>query len=345
MTITGKRRVGPVGAAVGLAAVVLAVASGCTGSATANSGSMSSSSSSSSSSAEGTAAPAAAGNAAQSGADAASGPNAGTGNALAGKPKPGEAVAPAVHSVVYTASVSLRIDVAATGRGDEADQAAEAKAVNQAAVRVRALAGPDGYVSASEGSGDTVSITLRVPPTGYRQVLTGLAGLGTVTQQTEKAQDVTGALVDLTSRMETMKASVARVRLLLSRADKVGDVIAIESELTKREADLESLERQQAALAGQVALSTVTVAVTAQVGGTEPPPVAAARTGFLGGLSSGWHALTGFLGGVAVLLGTLLPFLPFAAVVAVVWVLLARRQRRLTTIRSTRVAGGPRDAD
>lgn len=333
----GVRAAGP----VGLILVVLALASACTS----TSSTSAASSSSSSSSSLDAAAPAEA-NAAAAAPDATggSGASSGTGGGPTGKPGAGAVVAAPVRSVIMTASVSLRLDVAGTGRGAEADQAAVLTAVNQAAVRVRSLAGPDGYVSASDGSGSAVSITLRVAPTGYRQVFAGLDALGTITQQTEKADDVTGALVDLTSRMQTMKASVDRVRLLLSKADKVGDVIAIESELTKREADLESLERQQAALAGQVGLSTITVAMTAAIAGSEPVAAARARSGFLGGLADGWHALTGFLGGVAVVLGAVLPFLPFVALAGLIWLTLARRQRRLNEVRSARIATGPGDA-
>lgn len=322
---------------IGLGLVVLTLASACTSASNSAAGASSSSSQEATGPAQQ--------NAAAAGSDATgSDVPAGTSSGPAGKLGIDAAAVAPVHSVILTASVSLRVDVAGTGRGPAADQAAALTAVNQAAVRVRSLAGPDGYVSASDGSGAAATITLRVAPTGYRQVFTGLAALGTITQQTEKAADVTGALVDLTSRMETMKASVARVRLLLSRADKVGDVIAIESELTKREADLESLERQQAALAGQVALSTITVAITGAVAGSDAVGVAAARSGFLGGLTDGWHALTTFLGGVAVVLGAVLPFLPFVALAGVIWLALARRQRRSNEVRSARVATGPGDA-
>jgi hypothetical protein len=126
-----------------------------------------------------------------------------------------------------------------------------------------------------------------------------------------------------------MKASVDRIRVLLAKADKIGDVIAIESELTQREADLESLENRQAALKNQVALSTIAVTITA----TTPVTVAAVTEqarpqGFLAGLSAGWHALLSFGTGLGALIGALLPFLPLIAVAAVVAIWVARRRRR-----------------
>lgn len=55
-----------------------------------------------------------------------------------------------------------------------------------------------------------------------------------------------------------------------------------------------------------------------------------ARGGFVGGLESGWNALVGFVGGLLVALGALLPWAVALGVPAllVVW-LLRRRGRRV----------------
>ena len=74
---------------------------------------------------------------------------------------------------------------------------------------------------------------------------------------------MTGQVVDVNSRVDSMTASVARVRALLAQATSIADVISIESELSVREANLESLQQQQAALGGQVALSTISLSITA----------------------------------------------------------------------------------
>ena len=51
-------------------------------------------------------------------------------------------------------------------------------------------------------------------------------------------------------------------------------MISIESELAPREANLESLQQQQAALTGQVALSTISLSLTAVTdSGTSVQPV------------------------------------------------------------------------
>ena len=219
------------------------------------------------------------------------------------------------------------------GKDDAATSEALTAAASAAAVKVRALApGTGGYVSASDGGGTTISVTLRVPAASYDAVMNGLAGIGEVTARTEKTDDVTDEMVDVTSRIATMKASVARIRALLAKADKIGDVIAIESELTQREADLESLENRQTALANQVALSTIAVTITA----TQVTAAAVTQPrragGFVSGLSNGWHALLSFATGLGAVLGALLPFLPLiaAAVALAIWIARKRRRPQVT---------------
>lgn len=237
--------------------------------------------------------------------------------------------APDGRQVIRTASVTVEI-----GRARTEDRAADdtglAAAVAEAAVKVRALAGAEGYVASSESSGSVASISLRVPASSYESVMKALRGVGTVTSSEEKAQDVSAKLVDVGSRIETMKASVTRVRALLARAEKISDVVALESELEQRESDLDSLLRQQSALSGQVALSTITVVVQGRLtgvlvaGDTEPEQ----RSGFLAGLHQGWNAFTDFLGGAGQVIGALLPFLPLIAILGLAAYWLIRRGRR-----------------
>ena len=120
-----------------------------------------------------------------------------------------------------------------------------------------------GFQSSADGGGSQMTVTLRVPADQYDAVVDKLAALGEVTERTESSQDVTAQVVDVNSRVESMTASVARVRALLAQATNIADVISIESELSVREANLESLQQQQAALSGQVAMSTISLALTA----------------------------------------------------------------------------------
>jgi hypothetical protein len=262
---------------------------------------------------------------------------AGKGDSSAGGnklPNIGAGVDAADRQVIRTANVTLNVVVVSTNTGAADDQKAEQDAVDAALTRVRDIPSGAGYVSAAEGRGLTQSITLRVPADGYNSAMDLLVGIAPIVSRQETTQDVTSQMIDITSRMETMTASVNRVRALLSKADKIGDVIAIESELTSREADLESLQRQQAALSGQTSLSTITVVVQGSITGVKPivkpkpPAPPAARSGFLGGLANGWDAVRKLVHGGLTVVGTLIPFLPLVLILVIGAVIWRRRVRR-----------------
>jgi hypothetical protein len=309
-------------AAIGAAAVAVLIGiAGCTTSA--NNASMSS---------EAAATTAAGGSADQAGAAAPT--NAGGAAGPAGK-EPGltaTQLGQDSRSVIRTATATLTVSAQSAGKGDADDDRLLTRAVADATVRVQALAGGQGYVAAVDSSGGTSSVTLRVPANGYAAVIDALPGIGAVDSLKEQAQDVTAQLADVAGRVDTLRAGVAAVRALLTKADKIADVIALESELTTREADLESLLRQQAALSDQVALSTVTVVVQGSLlpVGTAPATEPAPQNGFAKGLHAGWTGLTHFLSGAATVLGGVLPFLPVVLVVGVAVLLVRRwnRQRR-----------------
>jgi hypothetical protein len=185
-----------------------------------------------------------------------------------------------------------------------------------------------GYAGQEDDQSRQASFTLQVPQAHLDGVLAQLSRLGRQTSRTEQAQDVTDEMVDVRSRLATQQVSVNRVRALMDRATSIANVVSIEGELTKREADLESLEQQQAELAGQVAMSSVTVQlsqVTTLVAATTPGP-----GGFVGGLVAGWHAFLGALGVLLIVLGAVLPFVVvLGGVGAAVWWLV--RRRRSTT--------------
>lgn len=245
------------------------------------------------------------------------------------------AVPPTGREVILTATLAVTLTVPPVAVTDDpakdaqgnSDARREAVAQTAGAVRGAATAA-GGYVSGADGGGSTMTITVRVPAEQYTAVVDKVAALGVLGSRSETSQDVTAEIVDVNSRVQSMTASVARVRALLAQATGIGDVIAIESELASREADLESLQRQQASLAGLVALSAVTVTLTAVTDSPTAVP-ADSPSGFVAGLTSGWNALLGLLAGIGTVLGAVLPFLPVvAALVVAGWWMLRRARRR-----------------
>ena len=183
------------------------------------------------------------------------------------------------------------------------------KASDEAA---RLIANVGGLVESEERSdaGDyaVATLQLRVPPEAFDATVGRLAALGEERSRRFGRQDVTDQVVDLESRLSSQQASVDRVRALLGQADNLGEVVQVEAELTRRTADLESLQARLAALTTQVDLSTVTLHLLTQ--DSEPSPADAGPLGFRDGLRDGWAAVVAIGHGVGRAAGALLPFSP-----------------------------------
>jgi Domain of unknown function (DUF4349) len=195
-----------------------------------------------------------------------------------------------------------------------AEVTVEAKDVTAAADKAKQLvAAAKGVVFSEEATSDPddlgsarIRVTFKVPPEEFDGVVRALGRLGTQRSSTTSTEDVTDQVVDVEARIRSQQESVTRVRALLGQAKTLGEVVQVESELTRRVADLEALQSRQKALAAQVATSTVTLHLSG-------PGVASADLdpsgGFLAGLESGWRAFVTSVNLALLVLGALLPFL------------------------------------
>lgn len=201
-----------------------------------------------------------------------------------------------------------------------ADPAAGARDVRAAAVAA------GGFVAQEQSGEDSGWMVLRVPAVALDRLVEQVSTFGTVTDRSTAVVDATEEVVDLDARVASQQASVARVRVLLAEATSIGDVVAIESELARREADLDSLTGRLTALRDQVAFSTLTVALRGPAAGVDdddPAPV-----GFPEGLGAGWAGLLALGAGTGAVLGFVLPFVPVLAVLAGIAWLVTRGVRR-----------------
>ena len=258
-----------------------------------------------------------AGNPSAPGAPAANGGNAQAGNA-AGKPTLPQA--DTGRSIIYTGSMTVRVT----------DVNAKASELTSLAI------GAGGLVSADErqsNDGKSVAtITVRIPAARFTDVLNQISKLGKEESRQVSTQDVTATVIDLNARIQSQQASVDRVRALLARAQSIADITSIESELARREADLESMEAQQRNLADLTALSTIAVTLLGPEAAAPEPPKPA-ESGFLGGLKRGWHALSASVGVLLTILGAVLPFAVVLGIPA--WALLLWLRRRARRAHAT----------
>ncbi|WP_432507441.1 DUF4349 domain-containing protein, partial [Kineococcus arenarius] len=177
--------------------------------------------------------------------------------------------------------------------------------------------------ASTAGAGAAPAGVLRVPGERLPRVLDDVAALGRQVERTTTATDVTAEVADVDIRVASAQAVLATFRARLPQATTIPDVLVLEGEIARRQADLEALQARQRALADQVSLATVEVSLgeDAAAAGT-----AAGPGGFTGGLAAGWDALLGVLGAAAVVLGVVLPFAVPAAALALLVLSLRRRR-------------------
>jgi hypothetical protein len=219
------------------------------------------------------------------------------------------------RSLVRTAEITVRVphsqDV-----GSVADHAAAI------------AAGVNGAVFSDDrttGTSARATLVLTVPPNSLTTVLTSLSKLGVEVGRQLSTDDVTTQVADVNARLTSATASITRLDELFIRASKVGDIIALESELATREADKESLQAQQKALASETQTAKITLELV-----TKTAAVAVHhhhQNAVVHAISRGWHHFTDF---GTWLIGALAAIVPFSVLVLVLfslWIGLGRVRR------------------
>ncbi|MFF0063296.1 DUF4349 domain-containing protein [Streptomyces sp. NPDC005279] len=160
-------------------------------------------------------------------------------------------------------------------------------------------------------------VVLRVPQEKYDAVLAELAGVGKLLSRKADAKDVTDQVVDVESRIATQRASVNRVRVLMDRADKLSDVVTLERQLSSRQAELESLLAQQAALRDRTTLATITLSLSENE--DKGRRAEDDGPGFLDALGGGWHALVTAALWIGIAIAAVAPWVAAFALLYAVW--------------------------
>ena len=177
--------------------------------------------------------------------------------------------------------------------------------------------------SRNDHSGTTnpsVDLTLRIPADKVDSVLADIDEMGVVESKSINADDVTAQRVDLDARIKALQTSVDRLLDLMSRATSTADLLAAETSLTERQAELDSIRAQRAALGDQIAYATISVDLASE------PSVS--RGGFMGAVHQGWRALVTVAVGFSQLIGFLLPWSPVLLVLGGAFFWLVRKAQR-----------------
>lgn len=170
-------------------------------------------------------------------------------------------------------------------------------------------------------------VVVTVPTAKYAAFLDEAVRLGRVLYQSENTDDVTQQHIDLQARLGNLKAEQARLRQLFAKASNVRDMLAVESELTRVQGDIESLQGQITYLERQAARATVTLELT------EPQPIVSPTGtdwGVKTALTDSVRAFVTTLNTLIVLLGPLVAIVIFVGlpVWLVVWLVVRWMRRR-----------------
>jgi hypothetical protein len=218
------------------------------------------------------------------------------------------------RAIIYTGSITVRV-----------------KDVGAAAAQATSIAtGSGGFVGGDKRSSNDsyaeATIVLRVPAPKFGAVVDQLAKLGDQQQRDITTEDVTEEALDLDARISSQRARVDSGRRLLAQAKSLSDLVMLEGELAKREADLASLEAKKRRMDDLTALSTITVTLLAPQ--AEVVTEDDDEIGFMTGLKAGWTGLVGALVLLLTIVGLLLPWLIVIVPVVLGTVWLARRHHR-----------------
>jgi hypothetical protein len=126
-----------------------------------------------------------------------------------------------------------------------------------------------GYISSSSRSGEGeylyLSVTLRVPAAEFSAVMASLRSEGEVLYEDIYSYEVTMQVLDLEARLENLRASEDAFLKLLDRAQTVADVVAVQSELSRIQGDIESFEAQLSGVKDQVEMASVMLSLSLPV--------------------------------------------------------------------------------
>lgn len=231
---------------------------------------------------------------------------------------PGNATAENARKVIYNADVTL--------------ESTDFDAAQQAVLEAVETHG--GYLSHSDLSGSAedqdrfLHLTVRVPATEYRSLLTALGNSANLLNASESADDITADYIDVQARLTALEAQRDRLNELADQAQTTADLLEIESQLSDVQYQIESYTQQQRWMDDQVDYSTVEVSLSEVKALTPETPAGfleQAGRAFL----DGWDAFSLFLKGLVLTVIYLWPVLVIAAVIVVVlWKTRPARQAR-----------------
>jgi hypothetical protein len=174
-----------------------------------------------------------------------------------------------------------------------------------------------------DGALGQVTLTLRIPSSTFTATLDELKELGRDISVETSTNDVTTQTQDLDARIAVLNTSVDRLLGLLASAATTSELIEVETALSARQGELDSLQTQRRYLTDQVTMATLTLTLMSEA---EAP--AQVPDTFWDSLMAGLAAFAGFFTAAFLGLGYAVPWLLLFGALIGAFVIVRRRRRR-----------------
>ena len=215
--------------------------------------------------------------------------------------------------IIRTGYLSLSVDSPA----DTADQITEI--VEAAGGRI---ASRSDYTPVDYGQPSSY-LEARIPYEVLDATVASLQELGDVQEVSLNTVDVSLQKVDLDARIQVLEAAITRLNELLAEAATTSDLISVESALSERQAELDSLQSQRDYLSDQTLFATLSISLITPENATPADP-----DGFLDGIIRGWESILAFFAGAIVWAGIAVPWLGLLGLVILLGIVVRRIRRR-----------------
>lgn len=199
------------------------------------------------------------------------------------------------QQIIQSASVTLRVDDIAASATEIANYV---ESINGRIDSRNEYRNPD---SSEITSAD---LMVKVPSDQLDAALERLKTFGNLEGFSKSASDVTLQVIDLDARIASLESSITNLQKLLDDAASVADLLAAETALSDRQAELDSLKSQRTYLADQIDLSAIWVNLVPKRALDAVAPI-----GFIAGIETGWNAIVDFAGNLTTWAGLALPWL------------------------------------
>jgi hypothetical protein len=178
----------------------------------------------------------------------------------------------------------------------------------------------------ANGKVESAYLVVRIPAPRLDTVLVALNDVGKVETSQISSSDVTLSVRDLEARAKALQVSVGRLLELLNSATKTSDLVEIESALSQRQAELDSIKSTLDYYKDAIDISTLSIEIAGPEVAPGPEP-----DNFWEAIVAGWVALTAFLAGSVIAIGIAIPWLVMTAVtiglIILIWRLIARTRK------------------